>query len=125
DHATNVMLGQYRDQALFQFFSFIVQVLIGPRSPKYSQCDYTGCHRHRISGERSCLINGTKRREQIHDLSATAKGSQWKPATQNFSEASQVRFHIKSPLCAAESDAESSNDLIKDQQRFMPPGNFA
>src|SRR5580698_778093 len=83
----------------------------------------TSSHRQRISRERSCLINRSQRRNQIHDLAWTAISAHWQTSANYFSHRRQIGLDPIKLLRSTECQAKSSHDLVENQQRFVVRGN--
>ena len=81
----------------------------------------TGCHGDRIAGQGAGLIDGAERREALHHVTASAKGSKRHAAADHLSQGGQVGGHPEQPLGAARAHAKAGHDLVEDQQRAMAP----
>ena len=78
-----------------------------------------GRHRQRIARQRACLIDRSRRRDQLHQIGAAAVGADRQPAADDLAEARQVRPDAEDLLRAAGRGAEPGNHLVEDQQRSV------
>ena len=74
-------------------------------------------HRHRISRERACLVDGPERRNLFHDVAPAAEGAHRQPATDHLAERREIRRDAEARLSPTEGDAESGHYLVEHEQR--------
>jgi len=65
------------------------------------------CHRKRIAGESTGLIDGAEGRNLPHDVGAAAVGSDGKASADDLTQSGEIGADAVALLRAAESDAES------------------
>ena len=78
-----------------------------------------GGHGERVAAERSGLIDGAERGEQLHDVGASAEGSAGQASADDLAEGGDVGRDAVELLGAAEGDAEAGHHLVEDQERAV------
>ena len=81
-----------------------------------TQLGQTGGKGHGIAAERAGLIHGAERREVIHDVCTSTKGSDGQSATDDLAEAGEVRRDLLQLLHAALGEAETGHDFVENEQ---------
>src|SRR5260370_1142328 len=71
------------------------------------------------NGEGARMIDGTGRRDMVHQLGAAAVGCDGKAAADNFAEGGQIGFDFEKLLRGAVVQAEAGDDFIHDEQRAL------
>ena len=84
-----------------------------------------GRHRHRVAGQRTGLIDGTKRGDLFHDLASAAEGPERHAAADHLAESGQVGRDAIKALGAVQANAEAGHHLVEDQHRAVLRGQFA
>src|SRR5690606_25911999 len=80
-------------------------------------------HGHRVPRESSSLIDGSGGGDLVHEVSASAVGTDWQSAADHLPQRRQIRCHAVPLLRPPGGDAEAGHDLIEDQQRAVLVGD--
>ena len=92
------------------------KLLIDSRSRfQLSQRRDPGCHGQRISGERSCLIHRTERRNHVHQLCAAAISADRQPAADDLAERGEIGLDLVELLRAAKAETKAGHYFIENQ----------
>ena len=110
--------GEESVAALFEEF-------VNARFAQLLQGFITGCHRHWVTAQGSCLINRTLRSQDAHDIGSTSEGCGRESATNYLSYGSHIRSDAESLLSTAIRETETGDDFIEDQDGAMLLGNLA
>ena len=105
------------DSLFDQYVGHGAQALMKARFADEFKGGDAGDHRHRIAGQRPCLIDGTQGRELLHDIAPAAKCADGHAAADDLAERAQVRAHAVQRLRAAQRDAKARHDFVEYQQR--------
>ena len=74
-------------------------------------------HGDRVSGKSARLIDGSVRREPVHDFGAPTEGADRKSSADDLAQSCEVRQHVVEFLRAAGRDPKSGHDFIEDEDR--------
>ena len=102
-----------------------LELLVGAVLGKLLQRRHTRRHRQRIARQRPRLINRPTRRQQLHDIRATAKCADRQPAADNLAERRQVSADAVQFLRPTARHAKPADHFIKNQQRPVVLRQFA
>ena len=88
----------------------------------------TSSHRYRIAAKGTCLVDGTIRSEESHNILTSAKSRSWETAPNNLAHGSHIGGDAETLLCTAEGQSETGDDLVEDEHgtilRRQPTGGF-
>ena len=84
-----------------------------------------GGHGERVARQRAGLIDGTQRRELVHDLGLAAEGADREATADDLTHADEVGHHIMQALCARQREAEARHHFVKDEDRAVLRAEFA
>src|SRR4029453_11683500 len=77
----------------------------------------------RIRAECACLINGSRRRYQLHQIAAASVSAHGKAATDDFAVRYQIRPSIEKLGHAAQGDSKSGDYLVKNNEAAVLPSD--
>ena len=83
-----------------------------------------GANRKRISRQGARLVNGTERREQVHDFRGTGDRAHRHPAADYFPEHDEVRRDAHALGNRAEAEPEPGYNFVTNQQRAVGVRDF-
>mmetsp|Transcript_29086 Transcript_29086/g.93389 ORF Transcript_29086/g.93389 Transcript_29086/m.93389 type:complete len:431 (-) Transcript_29086:39-1331(-) len=105
--------------AVDQLAGDLVEVLIGARllEPLHG-LDACG-HGQRVAAEGARLVHGASRSNHLHDVPASAIGTHGQATADDLAQTGDIRGHAEICLCTTIGNAESSHDLVEDQERTV------
>ena len=78
-----------------------------------------------MAGQRPGLVDGTDRRDEVHEVGPAAVGADRHAAADDLAERREVGPDAEARLGAAGTDAEAGDHLVEDEQRAVGPGRLA
>ena len=84
-----------------------------------------GRHRQRIARQRAGLVDGARRRDELHQIGASAVGADRQAAADDLAETGEIRLDAEDLLRAAGRSAESRDHLVEDEQRAVADRQIA
>src|SRR5690606_35157590 len=78
-----------------------------------------GRHREGIAGQRTRLVDGSRRRDALHQRATPAVRTDRQAATDYLPQRRQIGLDAESRLRTAVRDAEAGHDFVEDQQGAM------
>ena len=116
NHQRNIRFFGSFQQTFRQTRRQFVQRFMNTRLGDFGQTGITCRHRDRVTGKRPRLVNRTGRRQCVHHIAATAECANGHSATDDFTEAGQIRHDAVIILCSGQRYAETGHHFIDDQQ---------
>ena len=124
EHAANVVNDQWNSrffcrfqQTFCQTCCQLIQRLVNARLRDFIQTGETGCHRNRVTGKRTRLVDRTGWGQRIHHITTTTECAYWHSTADDFAQAGEVWHHVVIILRASQRYAETGHHFIDDQQR--------
>ena len=103
---------------------FFLKRLVKPRGGQPPQRFDPGAHRQRIARKRSRLVDRAERSHAVHQLSRAAVGRGGQTSADDLAERGEIGLDAIKRLRAAETQAESGDDLVENKQRAVPARNL-
>ena len=112
-------LGDEAGQAIRIGVQARVQLFVGQL-----QGSQTGGHRHRVTGQRARLVDGTRRRQRGHDVGAATEGSCGQTTGDHLAEGHQVTRYPIDAKPTLVGGTEAGHDLVEDEQGAVGMRDF-
>ena len=101
------------------------QIGVEPRRLNQLQHGKTRSHGHRITRQRTRLVDRARRRHLLHEVATTAIGTHRHAAADDLAEAGEVGGNAVVSLRTTQGHAEAGHHLVEDQQHAMLAAQLA